>query len=254
MAMSSSSADVELAEGEDFGPVVSDGDGVLEVGRERTIGRHDAPPVIQGVGIFPTDVDHRLHGKDHALLQCRSTGPGPVVRHLGALVHRGANGVANVLAHNAKTGGVSHLLNGPTDFVQAISNDHLLDAGPERTLGYLEESLGFLANGANTGGVGRIAVVTLDNGATVNRDDVAFLQDVVTRNAVDDHVVGTRADNGRESVVAEEVAARATLFNDGRGNLVEIGRGDTGLDGHTSLFVHLRNDLAGLAHLVQFVG
>ena len=48
-------------------------------------------------------------------------------------------------------------------------------------------------------------MIALNDGATVNGDDVTLFEDVVTRNPVDNHVIGARANNRREPVIIQEV-------------------------------------------------
>ena len=165
-------------------------------------------------------------------------------------MHRGANGVTDVLADDAKVGSQGDLLHGPADFIQAIANNHLLDASPERALRHVQETLGLFADLTDTGRVGRVAVIALDNGATVNRDDVTLLQNVLTGNTVNDHVVRTRADNGGKPVVPKKVRTGAALFDHGGRYFVEKGGRNTGTNRGSSLLVHLGDYFAGLAHLV----
>ena len=103
------------------------------------------------------------------------------------------------------------------DVVQAIAVLHLGDPGPQAVLGHPDQLLGVGADVADADGVGGVAVVALDDGATVDRQDVAVLQAVVAWDAVDDHGVGRGADDRREAVVAEEVRPGASTLEHLRG-------------------------------------
>ena len=96
-------------------------------------------------------------------------------------------------------------------------------------------------------------MVALDDGPAVDGEDVPLLQAVGARDAVDDHVVGRGADDGREAVVAQEVRGGAPPLEHGPGHGVELGRGHPGLGGGPGVLVHLGHHLAGLAHLGQLL-
>ncbi len=72
-------------------------------------------------------------------------------------------------------------------------------------------------------GEGGVAVVALDDRPAVDRDDVALVQPVAAGDAVDDHVVGRGADDGREAVVAEEVGPGAPRARTSTGHGVQLG-------------------------------
>ena len=131
-----------LSGGEDFRAVVGDRDGVFEVGRELAVLGHDAPAVVEHVGLVAADVDHRLDGEDHALLQRRSRrarasswAPGASrasrCRWRGPTYSRTTeNPAASATFCTARPTSLSRL-----------PIDQLVDAGPQRALGHLDQSL-----------------------------------------------------------------------------------------------------------------
>ncbi len=175
-------------------------------------------------------------------------------------MHGGADGVAGVLPHDAVAGGLGHLLHGVADVGQPVAVDHLVDAGEEALVGHLDQTGGLLGDLADGRGEGGVAVVALDDRPAVDRDDVALLQRRVVGDAVDDHVVGRRADDGRErrgagaAAVVQEVGPGAAALDDLAADPVELAGGDPGADGLADLLVHLGHDLAGAAHLRQLLG
>ena len=120
-------------------------------------------------------------------------------------MHGGTDCVAHVFANDAVSGRLSNVLHRATNFVQSITNGELFDPGPHGTLGHFNESLGLIRDFPDSRGVGRVTVIALNDGATVNGDDVTLFEDVVTRNPVDNHVIGARANNRREPVIIQEV-------------------------------------------------
>ena len=103
-----------------------------------------------------------------------------------------------------------------------------------------------------TAGVG---VPALDDGAAVDGEDVPLVEDdVVARDAVDDHVVRGGADDGGEPVVVQEVGAGAAPGDHLTGDGVDVGRRGAGLGGPDALLVHLGHDLAGAPHERDLLG
>ena len=105
-------------------------------------------------------------------------------------MHGGADAVAHVLPHHREPGGLGHLLDGVADVREAVALPHGCQPLPEALLGDGQQAaclLGDLADGMRPG---RVAVVALDDGAAVDRDDVALLQAVLPWDAMHDHVVG----------------------------------------------------------------
>ena len=96
-------------------------------------------------------------------------------------------------------------------------------------------------------------MAALDDGPAVERQDVALLEAVVAGDAVDDDLVGRRADHSRESVVVEEVRAGVAPLQHLAGDPVEFGRRGPRLGGGDALLVHLGHHPAGAAHLGQLV-
>ena len=78
--------------------------------------------------------------------------------------------------------------------------------------------------------------------------------DLLRRDAVDDHRVGRGAHHRREAVVAEEVRPRPPLLQDVPGGPVDVEGGDTGPQHGPGRLVDLGHHPAGPAHLGQFVG
>ena len=130
-----------------------------------------------------------------------------------------------------------------------LPHHQLIDAGPERTLGDLNEAFRERTHFTDGRRVGGVPVVPLDDGAGVHGDDVALLQHVVAGNSVDDHVVGARADHRRKAVVVQKVRASVSLGEYLGREFVELSRRDPGSNGRSRDLVHLGHDLAGLAHL-----
>src|SRR5438270_7218125 len=234
--------------------LVGDGDGVLEVGRQAPVGRLHGPAVVEEDGAGTPGVHHGLHGEDVAHPELDPPTRRPVVGDLGLLVHRRADPVADVLANDGVAGPLGHRLHGVADVGEPVAVADLSNGGLQALVGDLHQPAGVLAHLAHRDGHSRVPVVALDDGPTVEGEDVALLEPVVAGDAVHDHVVGRRADDGREAVVVEEVGAGATTVEHLARNLVEVGGGHAWLGGGNALLVHLGHDAAGPAHLRQLLG
>ena len=183
---------------------------------------HDAPPVVEHVGLVGADVDHGFDGEDHALFERRSRRAGPVVGHLGALVHRGADRVAHVLAHHGEARRLGDALDRATDLVQAVADAQLVDARPQGALGHVDERCAAALIVTHARGVGRVAVVALDDRAAVDRDDVALFQRGSRRGCRGRSCRWDSCRSPRETVVVEEVRARPALGEHVGGDLVQL--------------------------------
>src|SRR5919106_1047508 len=115
--------------GEDLVPLGRDRHGVLEVGRQRTVGGDHGPAVVQQLGSSPARVDHRLDGEGHAGGKHLSTAGGAVIRHVRGLVEGPPNPVAHVLPHYREPGGLDGLLDRVSDVPDALAGLALGDGG-----------------------------------------------------------------------------------------------------------------------------
>lgn len=71
-----------------------------------------------------------------------------------------------------------------------ISGNRLYDAGLQRCLARLEQGTSFIVDRADGKGCGIVAHPPVDDGARIDRDDVALAQDDLTGgDAMNDHVV-----------------------------------------------------------------
>ncbi len=154
---------------------------------ELPVGRDHAPAVIEQHRLDPAGVDHGLDGEHIARLERGAPVARPVVGHLRLLVHGGADGVPDVLAHDAEAGRLGHVLDGAADLVQRVALGQLRDARPQAALGHLDQLLRLLGDAADAHGERGVAVVALDDRPAVDGEDVALLEHVGAGDAVDDH-------------------------------------------------------------------
>jgi hypothetical protein len=164
--------------------------------------------------------------------------------------------VADQLAHDGAPRALDDLLDGVADVAEAVPTDHGADGRSERRLGRRDQRLGLAVGVADDRAERGVAVVALDERAAVDRDQVAVLERAVVGDAVDDHVVGARADHTRErrAPVAQEVRPRTPGLDHLTTDAVELEGRDTGLDGLADAGVHLCHHPARPPHRGDLVG
>ena len=164
-------------------------------------------------------------------------------------MHLAADAVTDIVTDHSVAIGPGGLLDGMADVAEPLAVPRLGDPVPQRSLGDLEQ-LGHLGRHIADGHrICSVPVPTLVDGAGIDRDDVAFTQAIVARNAVHDDLVGRGADRRRESVVAEEGGTALPLTKDLGGNRVELAQRCAGLGGLASRGVDRGDTGAGHGHL-----
>jgi hypothetical protein len=128
---------------------------------------------------------------------------------------------------------------------------HLSDGRRQRRIGGIDEPLRLRRDGADAHREGGVAVPTIDDRPTVDRQHVPLRQRSLVGDPVDHLVVHRRADHRREAVVAQEVGVCATPCEHLAADRIERERGDPWLRGGADRQVHLGDHTAGSAHLAQ---
>ena len=186
-----------------------DGDGVLEMCGPAPVAGLDGPAVRHHIYFITALRDHRLDGDAKAVAQLLAFSSASVVGNLRVLVHLAPYTVSYELADDAVALGFAMALDGVADVSDAMSGYSLFDAFVESLLGGSEQTLGLIADFADHEGIAGVAVVTVEEGSAVNRDDVALLEDVfLARYSVYHHIVDGCADAAGERAT---VVIRETL-------------------------------------------
>src|SRR5215813_3873314 len=236
-------------------PVLSDGDGVLEVRGEAPVRRHRRPAVLQHLHLPGAHSDHRLDGQHHAGLQGR-TPPGVAeVRHLRLLVKGPADAVAHEGAHHPEAVTLAMHLHGVRDVADAVAHPALDDGLVEALPRHVDELLHPGRHRAHGKGHRAVTVVALDYAAEVEPDDVALLQPALgRRNAVHHLLVDGGAHGGGIAPIPLEGRGGA-LGHDERLHLdVDVLGGDARLHQPHEERLHPGEDLPGRAHVLDLAG
>lgn len=178
------------------------------------------------------DRDDRLDGDDRALGEQVGRGSVVVVGDVARLfVDRSADAVAAELVEHAEALPLDLALDGAADLANRMAGAGGTHAFLQRGRGAGGELLLTRRHRANAHGHRGVGDEAVELGSNVQLDQIAVLQRARTRNPVDGFVV--HADAGDSGKVVDELGgrARAVSGQEGRGNGVELGGGDSGADG-----------------------
>src|SRR5437667_420891 len=137
---------------------------------------HDGPPVGEQPGLVGPDVHHWLDRDDQARLEGQALAVRPIVRDRRVLVERPADAVPDVFTDDAEPGALRRGLHRSSDIADPIARSRFGDPGLERPLRRLDQLQGLGRHLADGNRHGRVAVVPLDDGPTVQLHEVAFLE------------------------------------------------------------------------------
>lgn len=195
--------------GEDLGPAVDAGQGVLELGGAAAVPGDRGPLVVPDHHLGRAEGEHGLDGEGHTLGQGGVGEAVVVVGDLQAGVELGAHPVADELPHHPQAGAAGAGLDGPADGRYRRPRPHRLDPGVERGPGLDHQPPGVLVHVAHHHRDRGVAVNFLAVHGDVDVDDVAVGQLAGVGDAVADHLVHRGAHRLGEPPVAERARVGA---------------------------------------------
>src|SRR5665809_171327 len=160
-----------ISAGQYLAPLRSDGDRVLEVGRQRPVGGHHRPPVRQSFRLRPSEVEHRLNRQGDTHDQQLPPPWRAEIRDPEVLVELSSDPVTRVLADHRETRRRRRLVHRVAHVTQVLPGPALVDGGVEAGLGDLEQVMSRRVHLSHREGPGRIAVPPLVEHADVERHD-----------------------------------------------------------------------------------
>src|SRR6266849_4928355 len=135
---------------ENVGAVVGDGDRVLEVRGQASVGRDRRPAVLEHPNLPRPHGHHGLDGQHHAGLEGLSPPGLSEIRHLRLLVQRSAYPVPHEGAHHADAVALAVALHGLRDVADPVAHAALHDGLVEALAGDVQELLDPGRNGPDT--------------------------------------------------------------------------------------------------------
>ena len=154
-----------------------------------------------------------------------------VVGHLGVLVQFLAGAVTHKVTHHREARVLTVALHGVADITDAVARHGLPDALVQRSLGHLQQALGFQVHLAHRVGAGVVAVEAVHLGTGVDAHDVTRADDDIVRgDAVDDGIVQADAGCTGKTVQTLEVGDAAVLHDEVVDQLVQLPSGHACFD------------------------
>src|SRR5205823_924514 len=184
----------------------------------------------------------------HADLEERTTPRIAEVRDLRILVVGAADAVADEGPDDGEAGALDSGLHRVRDVADVVARPRLSDSGVARLLARLEQAPGVLRDLADPVGVGAVCDQPVARDPDVDRDQIALLDAMRTRDAVDDHRVRRDARCCREAPVALRSRDAAVFADELLRDAVELARRDPRADILAEERDRLGDQLAGTSH------
>src|SRR5215207_6891302 len=161
------------------GAILSNGDGVLEVGGEGAVGRIDGPPVpLAKADIVVAERDHGLYGEGHPREQARTSTRAAVVRDLGVLVHLTPDPVRDQVPYDPVTTRLGEGLYRVANVAKPITSPHLIRRRGKTLPRGPEQPDNLLGHVPHRDGGSRVGYEGLVADPDVEGDNIAVLQAV----------------------------------------------------------------------------
>src|SRR4029079_568451 len=167
---------------------------MLELRRKRAIARYRGPAVGQHFHVRAPEIDHRLDGKEHALLEYDAFPLPPDVHDVRLVMKEAPKAVAAEVAHHAHMLGFNEGLDRGADIAGGYARTDRGDAAHHRFVGDIDQPLGAARDPADRVHATRIPVPAVEDQGYVDIDDVTFLEWLFVGDAVADDVVDRGAD------------------------------------------------------------
>src|SRR3954469_11390719 len=229
---------------------------MLKVGAIAAVFGDCGPMIIEHARTRFTGVDHGLDSEHHAFAQLHSRSVRAVVRDLWIFVQLGPDTVSYELADHAEAVGFNHVLHGGADISDGVADAHLLDSALQRSFCDFQQLLElgwqrFLA--ADCHRDRGVSVISIEDDATIDRDDVTGLElALFRRDTVHDLVVDRSAKNTGIVVISLERGNRARFQNLFFRHALQVHGADPGSNDSAGGLEHLADDLPAAAHFFEF--
>src|SRR5215208_71163 len=225
---------------------------VLRMSARLAVECHDRPAIRQNLSKMTALIHHRLHRKDVSGPDFWSQSRPAIIRNLRIFVHPPPDPMTDIITDNGIAVCFRVLLNRPTDVTQMIPGATLLDRTFERLFSDANQFEPFFVNLTNWNRRRRVTDKTFERGATVNRKNVAFLQNVIGRKAVHYLLIDGSTNRIGKTVVTFERREGAGVANHLLRLAIDLDRGHTWFDEATQLLQDQACKPASSAHFLQF--
>lgn len=181
--------------GQNLHTIAGHGHRIFEVSRKTAVGRTYRPTVTIHPGCKTACVHHGLYSNREANLHRRTGFARPIVWHFGLFVQVATDPVPDKLANDRVAKRLNVALNCVPHTPQRPSNFDRANSFFERLTRRVEQSAGFLANTPYRKSTRSVAIPAVQDGTTINTYDIAFLQDSLIGNPVNNLIVDRSTDS-----------------------------------------------------------
>ena len=209
------------------------------MGGQPAVGGRGRPFVVEDPDAVPARAHHGFDGDDHARAEPDAAIRPAVIGDLRFLPETAADPVSAQVADHRVSVGFHVFLHRVADVADTVPRLRFLDPLVHRRPRDVQQPLRLGRDPADGEGKGRIAVVRIDDHGEIEAEDVPFLdRPPRAGDAVHDLLVDGRADRGGKGwmeggPVSQKGRGAFVVPYHLPGDFVQIGRGDTRLDGFT---------------------
>ena len=141
-----------------------------------------------------------------------------------------ANSVSGKFSYHSVTAAFAVILNSETDMSDSVASFSLIDTYIKRLLCCLQQSQHRFVNFANRESITTVSVVTIENGSTVESDNVSIFEHVVRRETMNYFIVDFNTKRSREPVISFETRNCSMVTDKLFSNLIKSLSRNTWLD------------------------
>ncbi len=224
---------------------------MLELSRKRAVPRHGGPAVGQDLHVRAAEIDHRLDREEHAGAQHDAFAGPAHVDDVRLVVEQPAEAMAAEVAHDAHVLGFDKGLDRGPDVARGRAGPDHRDAAHHGVVGDIDQALGAARDRADPEHPARVPVPAVEDQRHVDIDDVAFLQRLLARNAMADHVIDRGAGRLAVAAVHQRRRGRLVVHAELEHQAVDLVSRDAGTDLVGQHIQTFRGQLPGLAHALE---
>jgi len=214
-----------LGQGKDIDPVRCHSNGMFELRGKRFVTRDRCPVIGKRFGLWPTQVNHRLDRKEHALFEARTRARATIVQNVGGRMKNAAQTVPAKVANDRHPMRFDIGLDRVANIAERVARLDDLDPQHQRIMGHLNQALRLSRQLAGDIHARRITKPTIDDHSDVDVQDVAILQNLVARYPVTNYMVHADAARVLITLVPDRGGLCARLIDHLGDQFIDFARG-----------------------------
>ena len=202
---------------------------MLKLGGQGSIFGHRRPAIVLHAYVPFTQVDHGLHGEEHALGQGIPSPGLAVMQNVRGIVEHLANPVAAKVPHHGIAFGFSERLDRVADVAGGGAGADLGDSPHHRLIGYIAQPFCLTIGRARCVHAAAVPVPAVHRRRHVYVQHVPVFQDFVTGDAMANDMVDRGADRTRIAAIIQWGQKPAVIQHEFSADHIQVPGGDAGL-------------------------